>query len=612
MCGIGGCLGENASSDILKKMSRLVKHRGPDDYGEFVDREVALFNNRLSIIDVEGGHQPILGEDGKTIVVCNGEVYNFPEIRRDLELKGHRFRTRTDTEVIVHGYEEYGSSVFSLLNGMFAIAIWDEKRKRLLLARDRVGVKPLYYAEVKGGVVFCSEVKGILSHAEVNPEVSNYGLYCLMSLNYIPFENTLFKGVFKIPPGHYYDSEKGIEKYWSPKQVNSDPHQEGLIRKVIEESVQRQIVSDVPVGAFLSGGLDTSTVVAFASKHFRGKLKTFCMGFGHEDDELEDAKLVADHFGTDHYSFTVSDKATLELYPKMIWHSEQPKLNTYGWFVNEFASKHVKVCLSGLGGDELFFGYPTSARFKTFRIAQRLMNAPFASLAKYLFDGRRRQILSKIKNRSETYLSIISSTYNSEENQVFKFPLDETKSYHQRLTDSMQRSFFESNSDFVQQSVNAEFFTKMPDDYLSVEDSMSMAHSLETRVPLLDNELVDLMLPTPYNYNYVNGVGKALLRKAMAEILPKRCFEKPKQGFSLNIQQWWKSELGEEIRRVLPESASLKEYFDVERLKQIIPNAAESYSKVSLLWHVYAFHIWHDLFIERGKENVNLLVLPVH
>ncbi len=597
----------------MKRMARLVKHRGPDDYGEFVDAGVALFNDRLSIIDLEGGRQPIFNEDETIVVVYNGEIYNFPELRQGLQEKGHSFKTRCDTEVIVHGYEEFGASVFSMLNGMFAIALWDRRQKRLFLARDRVGIKPLYYAPLQQGLVFCSEIKGIISHPEIVPSVDKYALYTLMSLSYIPFELTLFKGIFKIPPGHYYDSQGGIVQYWAPPSADGvhapDP---ALVRKVVEDSVRRQLISDVQVGSFLSGGLDTSTLVAFASKHYRGRLRTFCMGFGHEDDELADARLVAEHFGTEHYDFTISDRATLELYPKMIWHSEQPKLNTYGWFVNEFASRYVKVCLSGLGGDELFFGYPTSSRFVSFQRAQRLMRIPGIPLLSRFAAGKRKHVLLGIRNRAHTYLTVVSSVYGPEDHDYFALPKEEVQDYHTALTGRMDESFFQNSSEFLQQTVNAEFHTKLPDDYLVVEDAMSMAHSLENRVPLLDNALVDLMLPVSYRSNYANDTGKMLLRRAMEGILPRRCFEKPKQGFSLNIVKWWEGELGEEVRRMLPESPSVRQFFNIDKLKQLAIEARGSYGKISLLWYIYAFHVWHDLFIERGKQNVDLLVLPVH
>ncbi len=612
MCGIGGCLGEHATSELMKKMSEITKHRGPDDYGEFIDRKIGIFSNRLSIIDIAGGHQPIFSEDENLVIVYNGEIYNFPELREELEKKGHHFRTKSDTEVIVIGFKEYGTMIFSKLNGMFAFALWDRKESRLYLVRDRVGIKPLFFTKAQSGdLVFCSEVKGILCHPEIRAKVDREALYEIIALYYVPFERTLFEGIYKIPPGHYYDSLEGqVIRYWTPPL----PREKYLpsiaqVRNALEESIRAQLISDVEVGSFLSGGLDSSTIVAFASKHYTGKLKTFCMGFGHENDELEDAKLVAEHFGTDHKSFTITDRSALELYPRMIWHSEQPKLNTYSWFVNEMASEYVKVCLSGLGGDELFFGYANSSRFENFRNAEKLMKVPGASLVSKFVGGRRSEVLSSIRNRAATYLSTVSPIYGKSDSKYFTKPVDE---YRKSLTDKIEEIFFETKSDFVQQAFDAELETKLPNDFLSIDDSMCMAHSLENRVPLLDNRMIDLIRPVPYSYNYVNGEGKYLLRQAMKGLLPDSCFAKPKQGFSLDVTKWWRGELGEEIRRVIPESNTVKQYFSIDLIKSMIPDARDSYSKVSLLWGVYAFHVWHEIFVERAGSNLAYSSIPAH
>jgi intein/homing endonuclease len=345
---------------------------------------------------------------------------------------------------------------------------------------------------------------------------------------------------------------------------------------------------------------NTSAIVCFASRHYPRKLKTFCMGFGNADDELESARAVADHFGTDHYGFTITDSATLEMYPRMIWHSEQPKLNTYSWFVDQFARKYVKVCLSGLGGDELFFGYPTSSRFESFMKAQNLMKVPGSSFLSAFVSGKRKNILDKLGNRAAVYLTTISPTFGSEKERIFGFKTSELK---QKLEDEMNFSFFKTKEDFVQQAVFAEFATKLPDDFLSIDDSMSMAHSLENRVPLLDNQLLDLMLPVSYNYNYENGLGKSLLRRAMRGLLPEECFRKPKQGFSLDVVKWWKGEIGEEVRNTIVDSDVVKKYFDPKAVTGLFPSAESSYSTVSLLWTIYAFHVWHRLFIDQGKET---------
>jgi len=595
----------------MQTMSDLIKHRGPDDHGEFVDSGIGLFSDRLSIIDLEGGHQPISNEDGTLAIVYNGEIYNFPEIKEALETAGHRFKTRTDTEVIVHGFEEYGPKIFAMLDGMFALALWDLKKRRLVLARDRVGVKPLYFTKTPGGdLVFCSEVKGMLAHPEVSVNVNEEALYYLVSLYYVPFEHTLFSGVSKLLPGHYYDSETGkSQPYWTPPATKADFCPDvATVREALEQSVKRQLISDVEVGSFLSGGLDTSTIVAFATKHYPHKLKTFCMGFGHDDDELDDAKKVADYFGTEHYGFTITDKATIDLYPKMIWHSEQPKLNTYSWFVNQFARKYVKVCLSGLGGDELFFGYPNSSRYVAFQQAQRLMKIPASSILSAFAAGKRKQVLSSLGDRAKTYLTTISPVYGSLDSKVLKM---EVAASREKVRKRVSREFFASDDSFVQQAVRAEFQTKLVDDFLSIDDAMSMAHSLENRVPLLDNQLVDLLFPVEYRFNYEEGVGKALLRKAMKGTLPEESFRKPKQGFSLNIVKWWSGELGEEIRSTISNSAPVKRYFDVDALRSLMPNAKNSYSTVSLLWHVYAFHVWYGIFVDGGWKKLRNTVPQV-
>ncbi len=606
MCGIGGCVGNHADPELIKKMSDLIKHRGPDDHGEYLDKGIGLFSDRLSIIDLEGGHQPIFNEDETLFIVFNGEIYNFPEIKVDLEKKGHKFRTRADTEVILHGFEEYGPKIFSMLNGMFAVALWDTKKKTLILARDRVGIKPLYYTKTgNGDIVFCSEIKGILAHPEVSVRVNEEGLYHLISLYYIPFELTLFSGIFKLFPGHYFDSATGKSTpYWSPPKVSPGFCPEiSEVRNALEQSVKRQLISDVEVGSYLSGGLDTSTIVAFATRHYPQKLKTFCMGFGHDDDELDDAKKVADFFGTDHYGFTITDRATIELYPQMIWHSEQPKLNTYSWFVDQYARKYVKVCLSGLGGDELFFGYPTSSRYVAFQRAQKLMKVPAASVLSAFTSGKKKKVLSSLNDRAKTYLTTVSPVYGSLDDRVFKKPIWE---YREKLRPKMEESFFKSDASFVEQAVYAEFSTKLVDDFLAIDDAMCMAHSLENRVPLLDNQLIDLMLPVEYKYNYENGVGKVLLRRAMKGILPEESFRKPKQGFSLDIVKWWTGELGEEIRSTITDSTAVRAYFNVSALKNLIPTAKESYGTVSLLWHIYAFHVWYGIFVDgkRVKDEV--------
>ena len=349
---------------LLKSMIGVIKHRGPDDTGFYSDEQVGLANARLSIIDIEGGHQPQHNEEGTVHVTYNGEIYNFQVLRLELEKLGHKFSTKSDTEVIVHGYEQYGEAFVQKLDGMFAIALWDSAKRKLLLARDRMGIKPLCYAVDGTRLFFASEIKALLQ-ANLKRAVDSQALYSILNVGYIPGNRTLMRGINKLPSSSiliFEDGRAEISTYWNPPSLSFAPSDELLIenlRVALERSVRDQLVADVPVGCFLSGGLDTATIVAFASKVTTQPLKTFCMGFGEETDELQDAKLIAERFGTDHHELIVDSSQGMRLYPKMIWHMEAPKYNLYPWFVCELVRKYVTVCLSGNGGDEIFGGYVT-------------------------------------------------------------------------------------------------------------------------------------------------------------------------------------------------------------------------------------------------------------
>src|SRR3989304_6553988 len=360
-CGIAGYVGLNDES-LLKRMIDVLPHRGPDDTGFYVDDGIGLANARLSIIDLAGGHQPIHNEDGTIQVTYNGEIYNFQQMRKALESFGHKFYPQSDTEVIVHSYEQYGESFVGKLNGMFAIALWDSKSKKLILARDRMGIKPLYYALEKGKLLFASEIKAILQ-APIARAVDKEALFTILNVGYIPGDRTLLRDVRKLPTSSLLVFRNGSAKIstdWNIPALDATVGESIVVerlRPALEKAVQDQLVADVPIGCFLSGGLDTSTIVALASRVSTRPLKTFCMGFGEETDEFRDARVVAAHFGTEHEELMVDSSLGMRLYPKMIWHMESPKYNLYPWFVCELVRKHVTVCLSGNGGDEVFGGY---------------------------------------------------------------------------------------------------------------------------------------------------------------------------------------------------------------------------------------------------------------
>ena len=598
-------------------MIRVIKHRGPDDTGFYSDGQVGLANARLSIIDIEGGHQPQRNEDGTVHVTYNGEIYNFQPLRAELEKAGHRFSTKSDTEVIVHGYEQFGDAYIQRLNGMFAIAIWDSTKKKLLLARDRMGIKPLYYSIQDGGIIFASEIKALLQ-ARIKKNVDTTALYSILNVGYVPGERTLIRGIKKLPPSsilNFKEGEAEVSTYWQIPPTSDSADSEkigGELRAALRDSVRDQLVADVSVGCFLSGGLDTSTIVAFASKALTQPLKTFCMGFGEDTDELQDARIIAEHFGTEHHELIVDSSQGMRLYPKMIWHMEAPKYNLYPWFVCELVRKHVTVCLSGNGGDEVFGGYVDRYQH-ALRIMKLSRNPaspilraahPLAALSSDTRTENRFRVLQALGDQTREYLILAGAMPEAYNRSLFKNPnysADEVHEYYAQ--------FFPATSSFVDNLMKAEMRTKLVDDLLSVDDTMSMAHSLELRVPLIDNRIVDLMTPLPWHLKFRPGEGKLLLRQVVQDLLPKGTLQKPKWGFSVDVSAWYKGEVGELVRQIVPDSSVIDEYFTRTQVQKLIDRSvsqAERRYQV-LLWQLLGFHLWHRIFIDSDKaESVNL------
>jgi asparagine synthase (glutamine-hydrolysing) len=598
-------------------MIDVLHHRGPDDTGFYVDDGIGLANARLSIIDLEGGHQPIHNEDGTIQVTYNGEIYNFQQMRKALESFGHKFYTQSDTEVIVHSYEQYGESFVGKLNGMFAIALWDSKSKKLILARDRMGIKPLYYALEKGKLLFASEIKAILQ-APITREVDKEALFTILNVGYIPGDRTLLRDVRKLPPSSLLVFRNGsakISTYWNIPALDATVGESIVVerlRSALEEAVQDQLVADVPIGCFLSGGLDTSCIVALAAKASTRPLKTFCMGFGEETDEFRDARAVADHFGTEHEELMVDSSLGMRLYPKMIWHMESPKYNLYPWFVCELVRKHVTVCLSGNGGDEVFGGY--FARYQNAVRIGNISKSPLAPLLRAAGDLSQSIFNNlKVKNRfrvlsalgdGATEYAVLAGAFP----ESFNAGLFRDRPGANQLRDHY--STFFKTSDFMQGLMNAELRTKLVDDLLSVDDTMSMAHSLELRVPLLDNRIVDVMCTVPWQLKYRPGTyGKLLLRKAVQDLLPQESLRKPKWGFSVNVSTWYNGELGELVKQILPESEVIRKYFNEGTIRRLIerPFSPADRRYHVLLWQLLGFHFWHRMFIDTDRVGTSTL-----
>lgn len=582
MCGICGAIGATDQS-TLRKMNEVIHHRGPDDTGFYIDSNVMLGQSRLSIIDLKTGRQPIYNEDHSIVIVYNGEIYNFRELRKELEAKGHSFATNSDTEVIVHAYEEYGHDSLGLFNGMFAFALYDSTKRRLLLARDRQGIKPLYYSIRPDGVfVFASEIKSILQYPAVKRTLDTNALACFLTLRYVPLEDTLFSGIKKILPGHYVTIDKtGLKqvRYWSlkPSKVQHEAS-DGELTDAIARSVERHMISDVPVGVYLSGGLDSATLVAFASKLSNRALNTFCMGFGEDTDELADAKAIAEYFGTEHSEILVNEGLLFD-FPKMIWHMDFPKRNLYPYYLAQLAHKKVKVVLSGLGGDELFAGYD----FRYSTLSSQNPKTP--------------------DERFRAYIRTQARDVPFDQDEVFGRAIPST--IHKCAADFLT-PFFTGEEPFTEQVLVADFNAKMTYDFLPVDDATAMAHSVETRVPFLDNELVDLAFRIPFSHKFRDGKGKLVLRRVVSSRLPSWSLEKRKQGFGPNPYLVYRRELRKYAEDYLLDGRAVKQdLINGEWVKKVLgrplsPDAAADYNKV---WDCLALEVFLRIYFDGELMN---------
>jgi len=575
MCGICGVVGASDKS-IIRTMTETIRHRGPDDIGFYIDDITMLGQCRLSIIDLETGRQPIFNEDGSIVIVYNGEIYNFIDLRRKLEANGHKFSTNSDTEVVVHAYEEYGTDCLNLFNGMFAFALFDSNQKRLFIARDRQGIKPLYYAKADQGLIFASEIKSILKYPGMQRTLDKRALACFLTLRYVPFDLTMFEGIKKVLPGNYAVFDKsGLREvpYWrlQPNPDRSDVANEELI-ETLKRSVERHIISDVPVGIYLSGGIDSAALVAFASELSKNPISTFCMGFGEESDELEDARMISKHFGTVHHETVVKERL-LDDFPEMIWHMDFPKRNLYPYYLAQMASKHVKVVLSGLGGDELFAGYD-------FRYRQLGSRQPY-----------------EINDKIQLYLGTQARDIPHDQEQVYGKAVPE--GIH-NCAGRFLRPFFSDGLPFMEQVLAADFNAKMIYDFLPVDDATSMAHSVETRVPYLDNELVKLAFTIRFASKFRDGRGKFILRRALSDRLPNATLEKKKQGFGPNPFETYGREVRHYAETYLPKGDTVRmglvnpDWVNKVLSRSPTPDFNAEYNKI---WDCLALEVFYRIYL---------------
>jgi asparagine synthase (glutamine-hydrolysing) len=579
MCGIYGILGlgpaaPHRAPDVLARMGDTMVHRGPDDAGAFVDGEMLLGMRRLSIIDVAGGHQPIASEDGQVVAVCNGEIYNFRQLRAELQARGHRFSTLSDSETVVHAYEEYGDAFLGRLDGMFGLAVWDRRRRRLVVARDAIGIKPIYYRATDSELIFASEAKSILAVPGVATALDQDALAQYLSVGYVCAPNCLFAGLRKLEPGSALVVEDGrVRKhryYRLPAAIDTTRSEADWVSEVranLERAVHEQMVADVPIGAFLSGGIDSSAVVAFMARHSSQPVRTYSIGFQGSSgaqlyNELPYARQVAEQFGTAHREIVVQpDVATL--LPQLLWHMDEPVadaafVTTY--LVSKFARQDVTVILSGVGGDELFGGYKRylDEHYRSIyrRVPGVLRSGVIAPLARLLPSDRHSRVLNQLRLAKafvaadelpfvDRYRSYMQTFDAAERAAMLRTPPG-------HFDDCIARGFADAQTDdALRRLMDVDFATQLPDDLLLLTDKMSMAVSLECRVPLLDQRLVELAATMPGSLKMRGGELKHVMKRALEGVLPSSILHREKRGFGAPMGAWLRAELAPLLREVL-------------------------------------------------------------
>jgi len=642
MCGITGAIWNSPSAALdaatLERMTALVAHRGPDDSGRYASDcrvngaegpmpGIALGHRRLSIIDPTGRGEPLANEDGTVWLVFNGEIYNFRPLRERLIAAGHQFQTAGDAETIIHLYEEEGEDFARHLWGMFALAIWDSRRRQLVLARDRLGKKPLVYSLQPNRLLFASELKCLLAVPGVSREVDPRAIDAYLAYQYVPHPQTIFRGISKLPPAHYAVWREGrleVKRYWQPdlsRQIDRpwDDYAAEL-RELLTDAVRLRLQSDVPLGAFLSGGIDSSIVVGLMRRLCGdggdGRVKTFSIGFSNPRyDETRWAREVAQRFGTDHHELRVEPRA-LDILPKLIWHYDEPFADSSAvptWYVSELARREVKVVLTGDGGDELFAGYD---RYRAVRLAARLDRLPRP--VKRLLASASMQRLAKtcgggrFGRRFERFAAVLGQTPVRRYLDwvgIFDDPSRHalwSDDFKSRLNGFDAAEFLElawqasGERDAVTAASLTDLTTYLPCDLLVKVDIASMAHGLECRQPFLDHRLVELAAAMPVRFKQRSGRGKRILRHAMADLLPASVQRRPKMGFGVPIEEWLREELREMVRdALLGPTAIARGYFRPNAVRRLVDeHQSGQRNHAAQIWSLLVLELWHRQWVD--------------
>jgi asparagine synthase (glutamine-hydrolysing) len=637
MCGINGIAFSSRSKrqineQSLRRMRDVVFHRGPDDGGIFVDENVGLGHRRLSIVDVTRGHQPMFNEDGSLVISYNGEVYNHADYREELEAKGHVYQTHCDTETILHLYEEYGAKCVEKLRGMFAFAIWNRREKTLFIARDRLGVKPLYYvADEQGNLFFASEIKALLEAQAVKPELNFNALPDQLANHGTSFDETLFKGVKRLLPGHFLlwqDGRLKIEKYWDvafePKhEEKSDADFVDEWRELFRQSVEMRLMADVPLGMFLSGGIDSSAICAMMSQMVAEPIKTFSVGFKErEANEFGYARLVSEAFKTEHHEITITPEQYFAELPNLIWHEDEP-IGFFAsvplYFVSRLAQKHVKVVLTGEGSDEILGGYgryqKTLALLKygekyeslTPEFLRRIVKSGVSGLPRALNHKLKRTFLTQAADIESLYLDNFAIFSGQMQEKLLR---GETKERIGRTNPYFHQQNWLAGTDardVLDKLLYADTKTYLHE-LLMKQDQMSMAASIESRVPFLDHRLVEYTARLPERMKIRGRDTKWILREAMKGILPAEILTREKMGFPVPIGAWFRNEFRHLIDEyVLGERAAARNLFEPKFLQNLAAEHQSGVDHTQRLWFLVNFEMWSRQFLDGEKPAESAL-----
>ena len=623
MCGICGFVNldrtQPANPAVLESMRDIIRHRGPDDAGLYIDGPVALGHRRLSIIDIGGGHQPMSNEDGSVWIIFNGEVYNYVELRRD-HLEGrHQFASHSDTEVMIHAYEDFGKDCVKYFNGMFAFAIWDSRTQTLFLGRDRVGVKPLYYTIQGGTFIFASEIKAILQHPAVARRVDPIAVDEFMTYGYVQGARTAFDGIFRLPEGHTLTLRDGavtVARYWDlefkPDETRSEQDHIDRVRELLTDSIRLRLRSDVPLGVLISGGMDSSAVVGLLSRGV-GKIKTYSIGFdaGSEYNELHYARRVAQHFGTDHHETILAPEVFREFIPKFIYHMDEPVTEAAAlplYYVCDLAARDVTVILSGEGSDELFAGYPI---YRYMRLMETYRHVPSAlrDAAAAILRGLRPDA------KTDKYLALAAQPLEQRYLNVHLYDVRLRGTlYTKDFSNAVHADPFEPIADIYSHTRQWDLLSRLlyldtrswlPNDILIKADRMSMAKSLELRVPFLDYRLIEYAATIPSRYKLRGSTSKYILKQMLKDVLPSWVLERRKMGFPTPVALMFRNELTTYVQSVLTDpSTERRGYFDPAAVRTLIDQHVSGQADHhSALWRLVVLEEWHRQFIDAAPKH---------